>query len=159
MDLAAAEDPHLLVAPTPPLPAGCSPIFPVSFLPRRLDSAQNPQNRAERINLFRKRTPKAQPSRRADSQSLYPRVLVIGTPSRRRPQWGSGRRSSCSHLPPAKMTAGGAAALRRVGRGRLRRRRRGRSLRQRAARGKSRAERAARGEAAAAARNPRLRTR
>jgi len=139
MDLAAAEDPHLLVAPTPPLPAGCSPIFPVSFLPRRLDSAQNPQNRAERINLFRKRTPKAQPSRR-------------------RHQWGSGRRWSSSHLPPAKMTAGGAAALRRVGRGRLRRRRRGRSLRQRAAPGKSRAARAARGEAAAAAPNPRLRT-
>ena len=139
MDLAAAEDPHLRVAPTPPLPAGCSPIFPVSFLPRRLDSAQNPQNRAERINLFRKRTPKAQPSRR-------------------RHQWGSGRRWSSSHLPPAKMTAGGAAALRRVGRGRLRRRRRGRSLRQRAAPGKSRAARAARGEAAAAAPNPRLRT-
>ena len=79
-------------------------------------------------------------------------------PSRRRHQWGSGRRWSSSHLPPAKMTAGGAVALRRGGRGRLRRRRRGRSLRQRAARGKSRAARAARGEAAAAAPNPRLRT-
>ena len=115
---------------------------------------------ASKIHFSKTNLPKAkaQPSRRADSQSLYPRVLVIGTPSRRRPQWGSGRRSSCSHLPPAKMTAGGAVALRRGGRGRLRRRRRGRSLRQRAAPGKSRAARAARGEAAAAAPNPRLRT-
>jgi hypothetical protein len=124
--------------------------------PRFLPSPPRPPT--SRGGRGAKRTPQNPTISPCGFPGSIPRVLAIGTPSRRRHQWGSGRRSSSSHLPPAKMTEGGAAALQRGGRGRLRRRRRGRSFRQRAARGKSRAARAARGEAAAAARNPRLRT-